>query len=130
MIQIVLETLLKWDGCDAVINLGIHGKRIVVSKMAEAVATANPKYPKKNLEIINKEKTQQENDFIKSTARLADKYDKPVVGVSFLTDEKSRKLYTIENCKTKAVFFSSPERAVKALAGMYQYSKWKDLHKN
>ena len=128
IIQIVLETLLRWDGCDAVINLGIHGKRIVVNKMVEAISTANPKYPQKILEMAKKEKTRQENDFIKSTAILADKYDKPVVGVSFLTDEKSRKLYTIKDCKNKAVFFSTPERAVKALAGMCQYAKWRDSH--
>ncbi len=49
---IVLEELLKWDGCDAVINLGIMGKRIVANFLVQSAATADTVYPQDFLDAI------------------------------------------------------------------------------
>jgi len=69
-----------------------------------------------------------EKEYIRHVAKLTEKYDKPVLGVSLLTDEDSKTLYRIEGCKYKGVFFPSPERAVKALAGMCRYRQWLEAH--
>ncbi|MCP4673910.1 MAG: CoA-binding protein [Desulfobacula sp.] len=123
-----LEELLKWDGCDAVIHLGIHGKRVLVNGMVESVRRADPDIDENQAQFLKDFILQFEDDYTKYTAQLTQKYGKPVLGVSLLTDEKSRILYRHEEYEYKTVFFPSLERAVKALSGMCSYNDW--LEKN
>lgn len=127
--KVALEELLKWDGCDAVIHLGIHGKRIFVEKMVDSMAKVDPSHSRESLEPMKKMLIDFENEYVSYVIKLTEKYEKPVVGVSLLTDSKSRTLYREEGCKYSGLFFPSPERAVKALSGMCKYSRWLKLHK-
>ncbi|MBF0411932.1 MAG: acetate--CoA ligase family protein [Desulfamplus sp.] len=122
--KVALEELLKWDGCDAVIHLGIHGKRIFVEKMVDSIAKVDPVHSKESLEPMKKMLIEFENEYISYVIRLTEKYGKPVLGVSLLTDSRSRTLYRENGCKYSGLFFPSPERAVKALSGMCRYSRW------
>ncbi|MBI5550591.1 MAG: hypothetical protein HY911_03725 [Desulfobacterales bacterium] len=61
--------------------------------------------------------------------RPTEKCTKPLHGVRLLTDEDAKTLYRVEGCQYKGVFFPSPERAVKALAGMCRYRQWVAAHK-
>lgn len=123
----VIESLLQWDGCDAVIHLGVHGLRATVEKIAESVsAICTSDYSTADLEAITGSIERQEGDYVNRIAGLTDQYGKPIVGVGLVTDARSRTLYRLAECKFKGVFFPSPERAVKALAGMYRYQKWLD----
>ncbi len=124
-----VEELLKWDGCDAVIHLGIHGKRILASKMLDSISNTDPAYPQEETNAMKEMVTEIENDYIRHVVELTEKYEKPVLGVSLLTDDQTRTLYRIDGCKYKGVFFPSPERAVKALSGMCRYQKWVKDHK-
>jgi acyl-CoA synthetase (NDP forming) len=65
-----------------------------------------------------------EKQTIEQTVQLVEKYNKPVIGVYLLNDDQTRTVTDINGCKYKGVNFITPERAVKALAKMYQYSKW------
>jgi acyl-CoA synthetase (NDP forming) len=51
-------------------------------------------------------------------------YKKPVIGVSLLTDRLDRTIYMVNASPYKGVFYTTPERAVKTLAKMYQYQKY------
>lgn len=124
--KICLEELLKWDGCDAVIHLGIHGRRILTYAMAKAVLKTDPDMTKEKTDMFMADLVTAEADYIRHTVEMIQKYNKPVVGVSLLTDELSRTLYPYDDLDYKGVFFPSPERAVKALAGMVRYRKWLD----
>jgi acyl-CoA synthetase (NDP forming) len=119
-----LDELLKWEGCDAVIHLGIHGKRILASKMLDSILNTDPAYSAKEIDGIKKMVIQIENDYIRHVVELTERYEKPILGVSLLTDEETRTLYRIDGCKYQGVFFPSPERAVKALSGMCRYQRW------
>ena len=123
-----LEELLKWDGCDAVIHLGIHGKRVLINGMVESVRKADPDVDENQAQFLKDFILDFEDEYTKYTAKLTQKYGKPVLGVSLLTDEKSRILYRHEEYDYKTVFFPSLERAVKALRGMCTYNDW--LEKN
>ena len=127
--KICLEELLKWDGCDAVIHLGIHGRRILVNAMAKAVLKTDPGMTKETTDIFMAGLLKEEEDYTRYTVEMTQKYGKPVVGVSLLTDELSRTLYRYDDLDYKGIFFPSPERAVKALAGMVRYRKWLDSAK-
>jgi len=123
-----MEALMKWDGCDAVIHLGIHGRRILAAKMLKSIANTDPAYSAEELDQIANLAVEFEKEYIRHVAQLTEKYDKPVLGVSLLTDESSKTLYRVEGCKYKGVFFPSPERAVKALASMCRYRQWLEAH--
>ncbi len=119
-----LEELLKWDGCDAVIHLGIHGKRVLANAMIDSTLKTDPAMDETSASLFKDALLQFEEEYTRYVVELTQKYNKPVLGVSLLTDELSRTLYRFDNQEYKGVFFPSPERAVKALAGMVQYQSW------
>lgn len=123
-----MEELLKWDGCDAVIHLGIHGKRVLVNNMIESVIKTDPDIDRSQTQFFKDSILQFEEEYTQYVIKLTQKYEKPILGVSLLTDEISRTLYRREGYEYKSVFFSSPERAVKALWGMCEYNGWCKSH--
>jgi acyl-CoA synthetase (NDP forming) len=50
-----------------------------------------------------------------------ERFGKPILGVTLTSDPTKRSIYEVENSKYNGVFFTSPERAVKALAHMCEY---------
>lgn len=123
-----MEELARWDGCDAVIHLGIHGKRVLVNSMMESIIKTDPDVKKEEALLYKDALLKFEEDYIKYMVELTHTHGKPILGVSLLTDELSRTLYRFEEMEHKGVFFPSPERAVKALAGMVQYRNWLASH--
>jgi acyl-CoA synthetase (NDP forming) len=119
-----MEELLRWDGCDAVIHLGIHGKRVLANKMIQSVLKTDPNIDEPSAALFKQTILAEEDAYAKYIVEMTQKYEKPVLGVSLLTDEISRTLYRYDNNSYKGVFFPSPERAVKALAGMCEYHQW------
>jgi acyl-CoA synthetase (NDP forming) len=120
----VLELLLKWDGCDAVINLGIVGRRQVMKSHGESVLKADPSYSAEFIEEIHQEFKKFEKEHIAQIIELMKMYDKPVFGVSMLPDEKHQTVYPHKKHEIKGVFFPTPERAVGAFAKMVQYQRF------
>jgi hypothetical protein len=51
-------------------------------------------------------------------------YKKPIIGVSLLTDDLDRTIYMVDDRQYKGVFYTTPERAVKTLAKMYEYQQY------
>lgn len=122
----IIEELLKWDGCDAVINLGILGRRILLKRLVDSILDADPTYSPEFLESVNKRLSDFDENYIRHIATLMEKYNKPVFGVGLLTDEKDKTVYRVSGCTFKGVFYPSPERAVKAFAKMYEYKCFLD----
>ena len=121
---IIMEEFLKWDGCDSVINLGILGRRIFVNRLADSVLAADPAYSEEFLNKAKKYLDDFENHYITRVAELMEKYRKPILGVSLLTDEKDQTVYNVDNCTFKSVFYPTPERAVRALSKMCEYYRF------
>ncbi len=120
-----LEELLKWDGCDGIIHLGIHGRRVLANNMIRSACIADPDMDDKKAQFFKDLVLQHENDYIENIVKLTQKYEKPILGVSLLGDEISKTIYRIKGYEYKSVFFPSPERAVKALWGMCRYNEWR-----
>ncbi|MFH1153458.1 MAG: acetate--CoA ligase family protein [Pseudomonadota bacterium] len=118
----VMEALLQWDGCDAVIHLGIDGKRIFGHKMVQFAMDVNPALNRAEMEPLKQVLVDLDKAFIDHVIQLTNTYDKPVVGVSLLTDASSKTLYEVDGLPYKGVLFPTPERAVKTLACMYRYA--------
>ncbi len=120
----VLELLLKWDGCDAVINLGIVGRQMAAKNLGESVLKADSTYSPEFIKQIHDGLKKFEKDYIAQIIHLMEQYNKPVYGVSMLPDEKHQTVYPIKKHTFKGVFFPTPERAVRAFAKMIQYQKF------
>ena len=120
----VLEELMKWNGCDAVINLGILGRRIMVKRFGESVIKANSGYSAEFISQINEKFLEFEDAYIEHIVALMDKYRKPIFGVSLLPDEKNQTLYRVKGSSFKGVFYPTPERAVKAYSKMVDYQRY------
>lgn len=118
---IIIEELLQWEGCDAVINLGIVGRKIFIEQFGRSVLKADPDYSSEFIDSILEQLTLFEKQYIEHVVRLMEKYNKPVFGVSLLTDEDAKTVYRVENSPFKGLFFPTPERAVKSFAKMYEY---------
>ena len=124
----VMETLLRWNGCDAVINLGILGRRLFLKRLAQSVAQADPSFTQKALDDTVQFLSEFENAYIENIVRLMETYAKPIIGVSLLTDEKDATVYRVKDHALKGVFYETPERAVKAVARMVEYQRYRSRH--
>jgi acyl-CoA synthetase (NDP forming) len=122
---IIMEELLKWDGCDGVINLGILGRKFFAARMADAILKADPDFSMDTIEYIKTGMSQFEDRYVQHITNLMEKYQKPVVGVSLLKHKTSQTVYSAaDGGSFKGVFYETPERAVNAFAKMYQYHRF------
>jgi acyl-CoA synthetase (NDP forming) len=122
----ILEKLLQWEGCDAIIHMGIIGRRIMIKAVLEStVELDKTSYDDKFVEGALLFLDDFEKQFVERTVRLMEKYEKPVAGVYLLNDNKTKTITEVEGCRYKGVNFITPERTVKALAKMYQYAQWR-----
>ncbi len=119
----VIEELCKWDGCDAVINLGILGRRIFIQRRADMVLKADPTYSPGFLDSVVQASSEFEQEYIKHIVTLMQIHHKPVFGVSFVSG-KDQVIHCVDDSSFKAVFYQTPERAVKACAKMYEYKRF------
>jgi len=120
----VMEDLLKWDGCDAVINLGIMGRRHLVSRLTDSIRKSDPTCSADLLESVNKMLNDFEIKYVNHIVKLMGQHQKPVVGVCMVKDEKDLSVHPVEGEKYKGVFFPTPEQAVKSLAKMFEYRRF------
>jgi acyl-CoA synthetase (NDP forming) len=124
----VMEALLQWEGCDAVINLGIMGRRIFLRRLTDSVAQADPSYAPDVLDGMVSTVTDFEDRYIETIVQLMERFAKPVVGVSIVTEEKDATVCPVAGHDFKGVFYETPERAVKALARMVEYQRYLIRH--
>ena len=120
----VLDELLQWDGCDAVINLGILGRKNLLKRITHSIRASDPTYSEDILKAVILEFDNFEKEYIQHITMMMDKYQKPVFGVGLFLDEESRTVFRVAERDHAAVFFPSPERAVKTFSGMYSYYKF------
>lgn len=125
----VLELLAGWDGCDAIINLGIMGRRHMVSRLADSVQKADPTCAEDFMASVLQTLQDFEARYISHIVSLMDKHEKPILGVNMLREEKDKTVYSIEGSKYKGLFFPTPEQAVKSLAKLWEYRQFLDREK-
>ena len=119
-----LEELMKWDGCDAVINLGIMGRRIMIKRFGLSVLKADPQYDQEFVDQMNQGFLDFEKQSIEHIVKLIETDQKPLFGVRLLRDAKNQPLYRVTGSEYKGVFYPTPERAVKSYAKMVDYNRF------
>ena len=122
----VLEELVRWEGCDSVIHLGIVGRSSFLKQMIRSIHKVDPTMDRKFLDAVPGALVELENRYTIHTVHLMEKYGKPILGVNLLPDENARTILEVEGSDYKGVSFLTPERAVKALARMNSYRQWRE----
>ena len=120
----IMEALMKWDGCDAVINLGIMGRRILANKLAESISKADPTYSSEFLAMMGEKLLEFEDEYVQHIVGLMETCEKPVFGVSLLKECQDKTVCSVNDSRYKGVFYESPERAVKAFSRMVEYRRF------
>lgn len=119
----IVEMLARWDGCDAIIHLGVTGRKSFIDNVIKAGMKLDPSL-KDKVAMRGEYVDKMESKFTDYSIKLMETYNKPILGVT-LTDVQGNKAVTdLAGSKFKAVSFPTPERAVRALAGMVRYADW------
>lgn len=121
---IILEELLKWDGCDAVVNLGIMGRSSLIGRLLDSTLKADPHYSAQYMDQLKAHILAFEKRYVELIVELMEKYKKPVVGVSIFLDRNDQTLYRVPDKQLKGVFYQTPERAIKVLSKMREYHRF------
>ncbi|MBN1380460.1 MAG: acetate--CoA ligase family protein [Deltaproteobacteria bacterium] len=120
----IIEELVKWDGCDALIHLGAVGRQYMVTNMIKANTVAHPGLVKEDLEMQSQFVDDGEKEFFDQTIRLMEQYQKPIIGVRLLDYEGANIVEELPGKDYKGVSFLTPERAVNVLARLVEYNDW------
>jgi len=120
----VMEELLKWNGCDALIKLGISGRSRLLSRAVNSVSKADPTYSPGFLKLIKKSLLEFEDRYMEHIVKMMEKYDKPVFDVCLCMSKKEQTVYRVKGSLFQAISYPTPERAVKAFARMHNYQRF------
>lgn len=124
------EELMKWDGCDAVVHMGILGRMTFFRWMMDSAVKADPDYDRDLFAAIPAQVREFEDRFVRHVIQLMEQYKKPIMGVTLLPDERTKTIAEVPDKKYKSVSFLTPERTVKCLAEMHRYRCWLNRQEN
>ncbi len=119
---VAVEELLKWEGVDAVISLGIVGRLEMVRLLIGSTRAADAQVSEEFLAGVDAFARDYEQRYIARVAELMEIYRKPVIGVS-LTSGAEGIVRPVPGRRYSGVFYQSPENAVNVLARMAAYRK-------
>jgi hypothetical protein len=122
---VALEEMLKWDGIDSVISLGVVGRleliRLLVQSTLEVDASTQPE----TLADIESLGREYEKNYLARLAEFMEIYEKPVLAVSIVkTDEGI--VRPVSGRKYAPVVYRNPEDAVNVVARMVAYKGFLD----
>ncbi|MBN1547857.1 MAG: acetate--CoA ligase family protein [Syntrophaceae bacterium] len=128
--MMITEELMQWDGCDAVVHMGILGRMSFFRWLMDSAVKADPNHDRGLFAAIPDEIQEFEERFIRHLVTLMERYGKPILGVTLLLDENTKTVVEVPGHKYKSVSFLTPERTVKSLAEMYNYRCWLNRQDN
>ena len=120
---VAVEELLKWEGIDAVISLGIVGRMELVRLLVESTRRVDPSASLEFLEQIQSFSQEYEKMYVTKLVELMETYEKPVIGVS-LTRTDQGTVRPVAGKRYSGVFYQTPENAVNVLTKMVAYQRF------
>ncbi len=120
---VAVEELLKWDGIDAVISLGIVGRIEFLRLMNQSTKEVDKTMPPGFLDQTETIVREYEEKYIARTAELMEEYGKPVIGVS-LAKTSGGTVRPVSGRRYSSVLYETPESAVHVLARMVEYQEF------
>jgi acyl-CoA synthetase (NDP forming) len=121
----IMRRLMAWDGCDAVIHLGVVGRRWMMRGLTDAWSRSDPEVDPRTVSQLIEFADQLEREYIGQVLGLIDQHRKPVIGVALRQGAGDKTIVEAPGRTSRGVFYSSPERAVKSLSRMCRYRQWR-----
>jgi acyl-CoA synthetase (NDP forming) len=125
---VAVEELLKWDGIDAVVTLGVVGRLELARKLIHSTRKVDASLTPDFFDKIENLSREYEEQYISRIVGLMETYNKPVIGVS-LTDTNEGTVRPVAGRRYCGVFYQTPENAVNALSRMVAYFRYIDQKK-
>ena len=121
----VMEELMRWDGCDACIHLGIMGRTLILQKQYESAKMTDPSADWSSFEQYIQYVRQIEEDYMEKLIRLMETYGKPVLGAYVRQDERDKTtLNVVPESPFKGIVFRTAEHVIHAMAKICSYGEW------
>ncbi|MBN2033586.1 MAG: CoA-binding protein [Deltaproteobacteria bacterium] len=122
---VAVEELLKWDGVDAVIGLGIVGRIELLRLLIQSTREVDRSKPSELLDQMENTLREYEERYATRIVEFMEVYEKPVLGVSLTMTEKGT-VRPIPGKRYDAVFYQTPESAVNVLSRMCRYASFQN----
>ena len=122
--KMIIEELMLWDECDAIIHMGVLGSTDFLKAGLKSVMVADKNYDQKFSDHMLRKMEESERKFTEDIVKFMEEYQKPIIGVSMALGDTSRAITAVGKSKYKSVYFTTPERSVRALAKMCNYARW------
>ncbi len=124
----ILEELLKWDGCDAVIHIAMHAQRDIQSDYFNCLDKSCFAYPEGLSAQLCEKAKASEGAWLDMVLDKMKEYRKPIIGIGGRLEKAEQKFVykTDDEDKLGIVTFLSAENAVKGLSGMHKYNLFKE----
>jgi acyl-CoA synthetase (NDP forming) len=119
---VAVEELLKWEGIDAVITLGIVGRLEIIRALGRSTRAVDPSISADYLDQLEAFARRYEADYVIKMVDLMETYEKPVLGVSLAKTEEGT-VRSLAGRRYGGVFYKTPENAVNVLSRMVVYQR-------
>lgn len=120
---VAVEELIKWDGIDAVISLGIVDRQEFVSLLLESTRKVDASTTPEFLEQINSLSQDYEKKYVARMVELMETYEKPIIGVSMARTTKG-KVRPVDGRRYSGLYYETPEDAVNVISRMVAYRRF------
>jgi len=120
---VAVEELVKWNGIDAVISLGIVDRQEFATLLIESTRKVDPDISPEFLEQLDVLVQDYEKRYIARMVELMEVYEKPIVGVSMARTTKG-KVRPVVGKRYSGLYYETPEDAVNVLSRMVDYSRF------
>jgi acyl-CoA synthetase (NDP forming) len=120
--MVAVEELLKWDGIDAVISLGIVGRVEFVRSLIQSTREVENAISSEFLDQMDTFSQEYEKNYVAKMVDLMETYKKPVIGVS-LANTGEGVVRPLAGKRYNGVFYQTPENAVNVLSRMVAYQR-------
>jgi acyl-CoA synthetase (NDP forming) len=122
---VALEEMLKWDGIDSVISLGVVGRLELIRLLVQSTHEADASMQPEALAGIESLGQEYEKKYLARVAEFMEIYEKPVLAVS-LVKTNERIVRPVSGRKYAPVVYRNPEDAVNVVARMVAYKGFLD----
>ena len=120
---VAVEELLKWEGIDAVISLGIVGRLELVRLLIKSTREVDKSVSSEFFDQVGAFGQEYEKKYIARIVELMETYEKPVIGVS-LSNTGEGVVRQVDGKRYSGVFYQTPENAVNVLSRMVEYQRF------
>jgi acyl-CoA synthetase (NDP forming) len=120
---VAVEELLKWEGIDAMISLGIVGRLELVRLLIQSTREVDKSVSSEFFDQIGTFSQEYETTYITRIVELMETYEKPIIGVS-LSNTGEGVVRPVDGKRYSGVFYQTPENAVNVLSRMVAYQRF------